>query len=138
MKLKQISLELPYLVTYNPFPHRRADVKKNFESFRKKEYREVSDRMNKGVLKSLGRKSTILGCLALSTGCAHINVNQLAYEVLRQEDCRINQLEEFCTRNFAKEYHEYELLRRDFMRSQQQADWRASLDEPSITTVSIQ
>ena len=93
--------------------------------------------MNKSALKSLGRISTILGSLALSTGCAHINVNQLAYEVLRQEDCRINQLEEFCTRNFAKEYREYELLRRDFMRDQEQTDWRASQDEARLTTVSI-
>lgn len=72
----------------------------------------------------------------MSTGCAHINVNQLAYEVLRQEDCRINQLEDFCTRNFAKEYREYELLRRDFMRSQEQTKWRASQVEASITTAS--
>jgi hypothetical protein len=91
--------------------------------------------MSKGVLQSLGI-TAILGCLAMSTGCAHINVNQLAYEVLRQEDCRINQLEDFCTRNFAKEYREYELLRRDFMRSQEQTKWRASQVEASITTAS--
>ena len=94
--------------------------------------------MKKNVLKSLGKISTVLGCLALSTGCAHINVNQLAYKVLSQEDCRINQLENFCNRNFAKEYHEYQLLRRDFMRSQEQADWQANQDEPIINTASVQ
>lgn len=92
--------------------------------------------MNNGFLHTLGTYA-ILGILALSAGCAHINVNQLAYEVLRQEDCRINQLEDFCTRNFAKEYREYERLRREFMRSQKQTAWRASLEETSITTASI-
>lgn len=94
--------------------------------------------MKKSVLKSLGGISTVLASLALSTGCAHINVNQLAYKVLSQEDCRINQLEEFCNRNFAKEYHAYKLLRRDFLRSQEQTDWRASPDETSIATASIE
>ena len=91
--------------------------------------------MSKRVLQSLV-VTAILGSLVMSTGCAHINVNRLAYEVLRQEDCRINQLEDFCTRNFAKEYREYELLRRDFMRSQEQTKWRASQVEASITTAS--
>ncbi|MFT6309545.1 MAG: hypothetical protein ACJA0Z_004729 [Halioglobus sp.] len=99
--------------------------------------RKVFDGMNKGVLQSLGI-SAVLGNLVLSTGCAHINVKQLAYEVLRQEDCRINQLDDFCTRNFAKEYREYELLRRNFMRSQKQTAWQVSPDETSITTASIQ
>lgn len=93
--------------------------------------------MNNGFLHTLGT-SALLGSLALSTGCAYINVNQLAYEVLRQEDCRINQLEDFCTRNFAKEYREYERLRREFMRSQKQTAWRARLEETSITTASIE
>ena len=79
----------------------------------------------------------MLGTLVLSSGCAHVNVNQLAYGVLRHEDCKLNQLEDFCTKNFAKEYREYERLRRDFMRSQQQSAWRANEDESNITTVSL-
>jgi len=43
----------------------------------------------------------------------------MAYEALRKEDCR----------NFALEYREYELLRRDFMRSQTQTAWRVSADD---------
>jgi len=31
-------------------------------------------------------------------GCALVNMKQIAYEVLAQEDCRRNQLESFCTR----------------------------------------
>ncbi|MFT5896832.1 MAG: hypothetical protein ACI8VW_003716 [bacterium] len=92
--------------------------------------------MSNSVLQSLGI-SALLGSLILSTGCAYINVHQLAYEVLRQEDCRINQLEDFCTRNFAKEYREYERLRRDFMRSQEQRAWRVSLDETNPITAPI-
>lgn len=92
--------------------------------------------MDIGVLKTVGI-TAILGSLALVSGCAHINVKQFAYEVLRQEDCRINQLEKFCTRNFAKEYHEYERLRRDFMRSQQQQTWRVSKDKTNLSSTSL-
>lgn len=56
--------------------------------------------------------------------CAHVNLNQIAYEVLRQEDCRRNQLEVFCTRTFASEYHEYERIRQEFIRSNEQLPWR--------------
>ena len=97
--------------------------------------------MNNGVLKVLGFLATA-GCLALSTGCAHIDVtqidvNRMAYEVLSQEDCRINELEDFCTRNFSREYREYELLRREFMRSQKQNVWRVSMDESTLRSASL-
>ncbi len=67
------------------------------------------------------------------TGCTHINVKQIAYEVLRQEDCRINQLDDFCTRTFAREYLEYERMRRDFIRSQQQRTWRVNHDDMKLS-----
>lgn len=92
--------------------------------------------MNKVVLQSV----TVLVALAsaaLGTGCTHINLHQLAYEVLRQEDCRINQLDDFCNRTFAKEYREYVRLRRDFMRSQQQTDWRLSQNDTKIASTSL-
>lgn len=94
---------------------------------------KVFSGMNKEVTRSVKTAAALI-ILALSTGCAHINMNQLAYEVLSQEDCRINQLDDFCTRNFAKEYHEYERLRRDFMRSQEQPSWRTSPDMASVNT----
>lgn len=74
-------------------------------------------------------KTLCLLVIPLLTGCTHIDVKQVAYEVLRQEDCRINQLEDFCTRTFAREYLEYERMRRDFIRSQQQHTWRVSHDD---------
>ncbi len=74
----------------------------------------------------------ILGALPAVSGCSHINVRQVAYETLRQADCRSNELEEFCSRNFASEFHEYDQARREFIRSQTQRVWRASLDEEKI------
>jgi len=73
----------------------------------------------------------ITGTLA-SSACSHINVKQMAYETLRQEDCRINELEDFCSRNFASEYREYERLRQDYLRSQDQSDWRMSQVDTKI------
>ena len=93
--------------------------------------------MKKVVVNSLG-KTAMLSLVAMSAGCSHINVNQIAYEALRQEDCRINQLDDFCSRNFAHEFREYELMRRDFMRSQQQEVWRASQDESRIVANNVQ
>ncbi len=64
-------------------------------------------------------------CLPVLSGCTQINMNRVAYELLRQEDCRRNDLEEFCTRTFANEYLEYERLRQDYIRSQDEsANWR--------------
>ena len=92
--------------------------------------------MNSGISHILGI-SAIFASVAVSSGCAHVDVNQLAYEVLSQEDCRINQLEDFCNRNFAKEYREYELIRRDFMRSQEQTVWRVNHDKGILSTASL-
>jgi hypothetical protein len=72
---------------------------------------------------------SLIGLLPSLVSCAHVNVNQIAYEVLRQEDCRRNQLEDFCSRNFASEYHEYERIRQDFIRSSSQPQWRAAIGE---------
>lgn len=71
--------------------------------------------------------------LAFCTGCAHVNVRQLAYEMLSQEDCRRNQLDDFCTRTFAREYLEYERIRQEFLRNQTQRTWRASRNFPTLS-----
>jgi len=76
--------------------------------------------------------TAILSSTILTSACSHINVNQMAYEALRKEDCRINALDDFCNRNFALEYHEYELIRRDYLRSQTQTAWRVGQDETNI------
>ena len=58
----------------------------------------------------------LLCALALSQGCVpSVDLKRMTYETLRREDCRLNQLDEFCQRNFANEYVEYERLRRHFM-----------------------
>ncbi len=80
----------------------------------------------------------ILGVLPVLSSCSQIKVRQFAYETLRQVDCRGNRLEEFCSRNYASEFHNYERIRREFMRNQTQRVWRATLEEdlrpePSIT-----
>ena len=67
-------------------------------------------------------------------GCAHINITQIAYEMLRQEDCKMNQLEDFCTRTFASEYLEYERARQEFLRNQTQRTWRVNRDETKLSS----
>lgn len=80
---------------------------------------------------SLTRLIALMIILPSLTSCAHVNVTQLAYEVLRQEDCRRNKLEDFCSRNFAKEYFEYERLRQEYIRSSSQTRWRPETGELS-------
>lgn len=63
---------------------------------------------------------TLIGSVALVGACQHVNIAQITYEVLRAEDCRRNQLEVFCARTYATEYHEYRRLRQNFLRSEQQ------------------
>jgi hypothetical protein len=65
-------------------------------------------------------------------GCAYVNITQLAYEMLRQEDCKMNQLEDFCTRTFAREYLEYEQVRQEFLRNQTERVWRVNRDETKL------
>ena len=68
---------------------------------------------------------TLGACVAL-VGCSTMHVKRATYQMLRQEDCRLNQLESFCRRNFANEYHEYERLRRAFIRESSEEAWRVS------------
>lgn len=67
------------------------------------------------------------------TGCAHINVQQVAYEVLRQHDCQRNRLESFCERTYAKEYHQYAQIRDEFLRSQAEPVWRVNRNEIKLS-----
>ena len=62
--------------------------------------------------------SVLVTASCIVTGCTHVNVKRMTYEVLRQHDCRQNQLEDFCGRGFSHEYNEYERLRQEFIRSQ--------------------
>lgn len=68
---------------------------------------------------TLVRSLTLTSTVFALGGCQHINVAQMTYEVLRADDCRRNQLEDFCSRTYASEYHDYEQLRQEFLRTQQ-------------------
>lgn len=73
------------------------------------------------------RASVFAAALPILGGCTQAHLTRMTYEVLRQEDCRRNQPEEFCSRGFAFEYHEYERLRQDYIRGQTTpASWRVS------------
>lgn len=74
---------------------------------------------------------TLICVLPALPACQHINVKQVAYEVLRQEDCLRNELEDFCTRTFASEYHQYERMRQEYIRSETQTQWRVNQTELS-------
>lgn len=75
---------------------------------------------------------TLACVLPFIGGCAHVNLSQVAYEMLRQEDCKLNRLEDFCTRTFAREYLEYERMRQEFLRSQTQRTWRVQRDQTTL------
>ncbi len=60
------------------------------------------------------------------TSCSSYHVKRLAYQALRAEDCRINNLEDFCQRTYALEFSEYERLRREYLRDQQNDVWRTT------------
>lgn len=67
--------------------------------------------------------------IVLLCGCQHVNVAQLTYEALRAEDCRRNQLEDFCGRTYAFDYHEYRRLRQDFLHAQENLQQQGSRNE---------
>lgn len=77
----------------------------------------------------------LLAPIATVSGCQHVNVAQITYEVLRADDCRRNQLEDFCARTYASEYHEYVRLRQDFLRDQQQTRQPVRSDELPLHNV---
>ena len=54
--------------------------------------------------------------LVLASSCASINYKRLTYDFLRQEDCRRNDINEFCSRTFVFEYDQYEQLRQEYLR----------------------
>ena len=87
-------------------------------------------------LRTAGRSTILIG-FAVLTGCAHVDVTRIAYEALRKEDCRINELEDFCTRTFAHEYKEYTRQRKDFIRGEKAEEndeaWQVSLEDQAVT-----
>lgn len=74
-------------------------------------------------------KLGLTASLMLISGCQHVNVAQLTYEALRAEDCRRNQLEDFCARTYAFDYYEYRRMRQDFLQSQENLQLQESRNE---------
>ena len=70
----------------------------------------------------------IEGCTTAAPSLSRIDFKRMAYETLRREDCRLNQLEDFCQRTFANDYAEYERLRRDFERDRHESAEPSALD----------
>lgn len=58
--------------------------------------------------------------LLAGSGCSSVNVNysRLTYDFLRQEDCRRNDPDSFCSRTFVFDYDDYERHRQEYLRSQ--------------------
>jgi len=79
--------------------------------------------------------SALLAAAVTLSGCQHINVAQITYEMLRADDCRRNQLEDFCGRTYASDYHEYTRLRKEFIRYQQETAQRPSPDGLTLQNV---
>jgi len=71
----------------------------------------------------------LLAFATLSAGCQHVNIAQITYEVLRAEDCRRNQLEDFCSRTYASEYYDYVRLRENFLHDQIQSKQNSRSNE---------
>ncbi len=67
---------------------------------------------------SLVRLIALTGSVFILGGCQHVDVKQLTYGVLRADDCKRNELEDVCTRNFASEYRDYVNLRQQFLTTQ--------------------
>ncbi len=53
--------------------------------------------------------------------CAHVDYRQMTYKALRQQDCLLNELQDFCARNFLSEYKEYERVRNQYLQEQNDA-----------------
>ncbi len=94
-------------------------------------------------LSTLHRVGTclLLSSVLLVTGCAsnlnYINYKRFTYDLLRQEDCRRNDIDSFCARSFVFEYDEYEQLRQEYMRGSQPDVWNeysTTFEVNSVTT----
>lgn len=68
---------------------------------------------------NLALKTGIVGLGGLiGSGCSVVDYKRVTYDLLRQQDCRENNLQEFCSQTYLFEYDEYERLRQDYLRSQ--------------------
>ncbi len=77
-------------------------------------------------------------CLIASSlqSCAQVDVKQMTYKALRQQDCRMNEPNAFCERGFTAEYQEYERIRQEFIRDTQTSASDADIGTESLMRVS--
>ena len=64
--------------------------------------------------------TAIVSLATLTGGCA-VDLKQVAYQAIRQGDCRLNEPDNACQANYTSEYKEYARLREDFLRDANQA-----------------
>ncbi len=68
---------------------------------------------------TLRRSLSASGALALlisQSACTTADAKRITYEMLSQEDCLRNELDDFCARGYTHEYQEYERVRLDYLR----------------------
>ncbi len=73
------------------------------------------------VQRALSALGALIGMILVS-GCTSTDLKRATYQALRQGDCRVNQLDEFCQQNYANEYREYATMRRNYLLEQQNGD----------------
>ena len=69
---------------------------------------------NPGAIRTALVAGTVLLAL-LSSGCT-VDLKRVAYQAIRQGDCRLNEPDNACQANYTSEYQEYARLREDFLR----------------------
>ena len=53
----------------------------------------------------------------LISGCSSIDLKRMTYDMLRQQDCLVNEFDEVCTRSFALDYFDYKKARNSYLQS---------------------
>jgi len=80
-------------------------------------------------------------CLIASSlqSCAQVDVKHMTYKALRQQDCRMNEPNEFCERGFSAEFQEYERIRQEFIRGTQPNEYTVDVknSEPQKQTQTV-
>lgn len=71
----------------------------------------------------------LLTCLlvTLSQSCTQINVKKITYQALRKHDCRVNEPNAFCNRNYSVDFQEYERMRQNFLSDKQTSQYQVMI-----------
>lgn len=66
--------------------------------------------------RAVGTSLCSLILFASQSACTTTDLKRMTYEMLAQQDCVRNQLDDFCSRGYTHEYEEYERVRLDYLR----------------------